>query len=74
VEWLKTCGVSWWDRGWVLLTQSDAVITTNSDAEAVTNGCRTDNRVSCIAIAANVEVAPIDRAKARQMLCLAYLA
>jgi len=37
VEWLKTCGQrrSWWDRGWVLLTQSDAVITTNSDEEAV---------------------------------------
>jgi len=35
-----------------LLTQSDAVITTNSDAEAViTNGCR-GIAVSCIAIAA----------------------
>jgi len=41
LEWLKTRR-SWWDRGWVLLTQSDAVITTNSDAEAVIHERLTD--------------------------------
>jgi len=35
VEWLKTCGPQLVGPRWVLLTQSDAVITTNSDAEAV---------------------------------------
>lgn len=49
---------------------ADAVITTNSDAEAVIfeRLPELSNRVSHIAIAANVEIAPIDRVTARQIL------
>lgn len=63
VEWLKMWGQrrSWWDQeDGFLLTQSDAVI--HKRLPQVTN------RVSGIAIAANVEFAPIDRTTARQML------
>ena len=73
VEWLKMWGQRrrWWDReDGFLLTLSDAVITTNSDAEAVIfeRLPKLSNRVSQIAIAANVEIAPIDRVTARQIL------
>jgi glycosyltransferase involved in cell wall biosynthesis len=73
VEWLKKWGQrrSWWDReDGFLLTLSDAVIATNSDAEAMIHLRLPEltNRLSRIAIATNIEVAPIDRATARQML------
>jgi len=59
VEWLKMGAASgWWDLVG-LLTQSDAVIHKRLPVT---------NRVSGIAIAANVEFAPIDRTTARQML------
>ena len=73
IEWLKMWGqcCNWWDReDGFLLTLSDAVITTNPDAEAVIYRRLPElsKRVYRIAIAANVEVAPIDRATARQLL------
>lgn len=73
VEWLKMWGQrrSWWDReDGFLLTLSDAVITTNTEAEVVIHKRLPElsNRVYRIAIAANVEVAPIDRGTARQQL------
>jgi glycosyltransferase involved in cell wall biosynthesis len=73
VEWLKMWGQRhyWWDReDGFLLTLSDAVITTNADAEAVIHKRlgKLSNRVYRIPIAANVEVAPINRDTARQML------
>lgn len=73
-EWLKTWGQcrGWWDReDGFLLTLSDAMITTNSDAEKVvhTRLPGLDQRVYRIPIAANVEVAPVERVVARQMLC-----
>ncbi len=73
VEWLKTWGQRrcWWDReDGFLLTLSDAVITTNADAEAVIHKRLPQlvNRVHHIPIAANVGVTPIDRDTARQLL------
>lgn len=75
IEWLKMWGQhrNWWDReDGFLLTLSDAVITTNSDAEAVIYKRLPElrKRVYRIAIAPNVEVAVIDRTTARQVLRL----
>jgi glycosyltransferase involved in cell wall biosynthesis len=74
LEWLKTWGQSqgWWDReDGFLLTQSDAIITTNRDAEKVIHNRLPwlDERVCRIPIAANIEVASVERSAARQMLC-----
>ena len=73
MEWLKTWGQRrcWWDReDGFLLTLSDAVITSNADAEAVIHERLPQlvNRVHYIPIAANVGVTPIDRDTARQLL------
>lgn len=73
LEWLKTWGQSrgWWDReDGFLLTQSDAIITTNSDAEKVIHARLPElsDRVYRIPIAANIEVTPVERVKARQVL------
>lgn len=73
VEWLKMWGQRrhWWDReDGFLLTLSDAVITTNADAEAVIRERLPEltSRVYRIPIAANVEVAPIERHTARRLL------
>jgi polysaccharide biosynthesis protein PslF len=71
LEWLKTWGQKkgWWDReDGFLLTQSDAIITTNQDTERVIleRLPHLKNSVYRIPIGANVEVAQIDRALARQ--------
>lgn len=61
----------WWDReDGFLLTQSNAIITTNSDAEKVIVDRLPNfkNRVRRIAIGANVEVAKIERVSARKKL------
>lgn len=73
LEWLKMWGQNrgWWDReDGFLLTLSDAMITTNSDAEKVihTRLPQLDDRVYRIPIAANVEVAQIEQSVARQVL------
>lgn len=73
LEWLKNWGQhrGWWDReDGFLLTFSDAIITTNSEAEKMihTRLPWLNQRVFRIPIAANVEVAPIEREKARQVL------
>lgn len=73
IEWLKMWGQhrNLWDQeDGFLLTLSDAVITTNPDAEAIIYKRLPElsKRVYRIAIAANVEVALIDRAMARQLL------
>lgn len=73
LEWLKMWGQrrGWWDReDGFLLTLSNAVITTNTDAEAVIHK-RLPELSKCmysIPIAANIEVAPINRDLAQQML------
>ena len=73
VEWLKTWGQQrgWWDReDGFLLTQSNAIITTNSLAERVI--CdrlpQLQSIVHPIPIGTNVEVVPVDRMQARQKL------
>lgn len=61
----------WWDReDGFLLTLSDALITTNTDAETVIHERlpQVGKRVYQIAIAPNVEVAPIERTTARLLL------
>jgi glycosyltransferase involved in cell wall biosynthesis len=74
LEWLKQWGQArgWWDReDGFLLTQSDAILTTNAEAETVIRlrlPGRAD-RVTRLSIAANVQVAPCSRAAARQWLC-----
>lgn len=73
VEWLKIQGqhCNWWDReDGFLLTQSDAVITTKAETKTVIDKRlpKLENRVFHIPIASNVEVAPIDCTKARQLL------
>lgn len=72
VEWLKMRGQShgWWDReDGFLLTLSDAIITTNAEAENVIRQrlpqCQ---RIFNIPIAANIEFTPIDKNTARQQL------
>lgn len=73
LEWLKTWGQhrGWWDReDGFLLTQSNALITTNSLAKQTI--CQRlpelQSLVHTIPIGANVEVTPIDRPQARQKL------
>jgi polysaccharide biosynthesis protein PslF len=73
LEWLKNWGQNqgWWDReDGFLLTQSDALITTNSDAERVIRERLPEisDRLHRISIAPNVEVAEIERSIARQKL------
>jgi glycosyltransferase involved in cell wall biosynthesis len=73
MEWLKQWGQDrgWWDReDGFLLTLSDAIITTNVDAETVLQARlpHLTQRMCRIAIAANINVAPIDPAIARQEL------
>lgn len=77
LEWLKTWGQKqgWWDReDGFLLTRSDAIITTNADAQSVILDrlphCA--NRLHRIAIATNIEVVAIDRQQARQQLRQQY--
>lgn len=74
IEWLKQWGQDrgWWDReDGFLLTLSDAIITTNTEAETVLQSRlpRLAQRMWHVAIAANVDVAPIDPVMARQQLC-----
>jgi len=73
VEWLKLWGQRhcWWDReDGFLLTLSDAIITTNQDAEGMIHNRlpQLANRVFRIPIAANVEVSPIDQHSACQLI------
>lgn len=73
VEWLKMWGQrrGWWDReDGFLLTLSNVIITTNADAEAAIYARipALASRACHISIAANVEVAAIDRATARHLL------
>ena len=73
LEWLKQWGQQhgWWDReDGFLLTGSDAIITTNHDAEKVLRERlpKLEDRIHRLAIASNIEVAPIDKATARQAL------
>ncbi len=73
VEWLKLQGqhCNWWDReDGFLLTRSDAVITTKAETKTVIDKRlpKLKNRVFHIPISSNVEVAPIDCTKARQLL------
>ncbi|WP_199316614.1 glycosyltransferase [Chroococcidiopsis sp [FACHB-1243]] len=61
----------WWDReDGFLLTGSDAMITTNAEAESVILQRMPNyaDRLHRIAIAANITVVPIDRQQARQQL------
>ncbi|QYO62526.1 NAD(P)-dependent oxidoreductase [Leptolyngbya sp. 7M] len=77
LEWLKTWGQrrGWWDReDGFLLTYSDAIITTNQQAEQIIYQ-RLPHLKSVthrIPIAANVETALLDRSTARQMVQQAY--
>lgn len=73
LEWLKMWGQQrgWWDReDGFLLTGSDAIITTNAEAESVILKRMPNytDRLHRIAIAANITVVPIDRQQARQQL------
>ncbi|MDX2244723.1 MAG: glycosyltransferase [Leptolyngbyaceae cyanobacterium bins.302] len=73
LEWLKQWGQAhyWWDReDGFLLTHSDAIITTNDEAETVlrTRLPAFHDRIHRIPIAPNVEAVPIDRATARRSL------
>lgn len=73
LEWLKMEGQQrgWWDReDGFLLTCSDAIITTNSDAERVIHERLPGlgDRLYRIPIAANIEVAPIQQEAAQQAL------
>lgn len=73
IERLKTWGQrqGWWDReDGFLLTQSDALITTNAGAETVIHARLPALKapVYRIPIGANITVSPIDRQLARQQL------
>ncbi|MBW4582116.1 MAG: glycosyltransferase [Tildeniella nuda ZEHNDER 1965/U140] len=73
LEWLKQWGQqhTWWDReDGFLLTCSDAILTTNTDAETVLRERLPafDDRIHRLAIAPNIEVTPIDQTTARQTL------
>ena len=73
IEWLKMFGQRrhWWDReDGFLLTLSDAIVTTNAEAEAAihTRLSALTDRLYSIPIAANVEVATTNREMARQIL------
>lgn len=77
LEWLKTWGQKqgWWDReDGFLLTQSDALITTNHDAEQViiSRLPHLKQKIHRIPIAANVESILIDRLQAKRALCQRY--
>jgi glycosyltransferase involved in cell wall biosynthesis len=77
LEALKTWGqrYEWWDReDGFLLTQSDAIITTNYTAtETILNRLpNTRSRLYQIPIGANITVASIDRQQARARLCQHY--
>ena len=73
LEGLKQWGQDrgWWDReDGFLLTHSDAIITTNSDAETVLRSRLPglSDRITRITIAPNIEVDSIDHPTARQAL------
>lgn len=73
LERLKQWGQhhGWWDReDGFLLTLSDAIITTNAEAEAVLRERlpALSDRIHRLAIAPNIEVSPIDQTIARQTL------
>ncbi|NJN57576.1 MAG: glycosyltransferase [Leptolyngbyaceae cyanobacterium SL_5_9] len=73
LEWLKQWGQQrqWWDReDGFLLTGSQAIITTNAEAEnAICDRLpHLSHRLHRIPIAANVEVAPIERSPASQLV------
>ena len=77
LEWLKVWGQRrrWWDReDGFLLTLSEAMITTNADAQRVIleRLPNYSNRLYRIPIGANVEVAPIERVEARKWLRQQY--
>jgi glycosyltransferase involved in cell wall biosynthesis len=77
LEWLKRWGQQhhWWDReDGFLLTGSQAIITTNVEAEnAICDRLpHLSNRLYRIPIAANVEVASIERSPARQLVRQTY--
>jgi glycosyltransferase involved in cell wall biosynthesis len=73
LEWLKQWGQDrgWWDRedGW-LLTGSQAIVTTNPEAEAVIHQRLPQlvDRVARIPIGLNVEPTEVEREAARQQL------
>jgi glycosyltransferase involved in cell wall biosynthesis len=71
VEWTKVWGQrrGWWDReDGFLLTQSDAIITTNKEAQRIlfSRLPQFNHRVDHIPIGANIEVAPVDRKAIQQ--------
>lgn len=73
LEWLKQWGqrYGWWDReDGFLLTLSDAIITTNTDAETALRSRLPafGDRIHRLAIAPNIEVAAINKTVARQTL------
>lgn len=73
LEWLKAWGQKqgWWDReDGFLLTQSDAIITTNGNAEQVIlhRLPHLKRLLHRIPIAANIETQTIDKLKARQIV------
>lgn len=73
LEWLKTWGQQqqWWDReDGFLLTQSNAIITTNHDAEQIILDRlpRLKSQVHRIPIGTNIDVKEIDRITARKNL------
>lgn len=75
LEWLKVWGQArgWWDReDGFLLTQSDAVIVTNSSAEAVIRTRLPHLKPYQIPIAANVATSSLARSIARQQLRQRY--
>lgn len=77
LEWLKQWGQQqqWWDReDGFLLTGSQAIITTNVEAESAIRDRlpHLSNRLCRIPIAANVKVMPIERSLARQLVRQTY--
>jgi glycosyltransferase involved in cell wall biosynthesis len=73
LEWLKQWGQQhgWWDReDGFLLTLSNAIITTNADAETVLRERLPafHDRIHRLAIAPNIDVASIDQTIARRTL------
>lgn len=77
LEWLKQWGQQrgWWDReDGFLLTGSQAIVTTNAEAQDAIHSRlpHLAERMQRIPIGANVEVAPIDRANARRQLRQQY--
>ena len=73
LEWLKTFGQQrgWWDReDGFLLTNADRIVSTNENTDSLLSERLVDGlaRVRRISLAANVEVQPISRARARRAL------